>query len=194
MNWITTPETRNQRIKPQHLVKGPCIKRHQGHVLPQSFIFNSVCGERRPGLLTWPYWERPSELWRTKTFPKRGRWRSYHKALRGKNCPLPTALPLFVPLLPRHGPHISHENHDIAFKYGQNQNTAGKMKEGKAGQPSIPSQSPHTPKFWLCHKGRVNQDKWGRHYHGMVFTTRKMLRVTIAFALMTAFGFVLFYK
>lgn len=53
-------------------------------------------------------------------------------------------------------PSALHENPDVAFKYCPNKTTAGKMKKGKAGQTNIPSQSPHVPKFWLCHKGRVN--------------------------------------
>lgn len=40
-------------------------------------------------------------------------------------------------------PSALHENQDVAFKCCPNQNTAGKMKEGKAGQPYIPSQIPH---------------------------------------------------
>ena len=53
-------------------------------------------------------------------------------------------------------PSALQENNDVAFMYCPNQNTAGKRKEGKAGQPSIPSQSPPEPKSWLCHRRRVN--------------------------------------
>lgn len=62
----------------------------------------------------------------------------------------------FYPCMDHIYPSALHENHDVAFKYCPNQKRAGKMKEGKAGQPSIQSQNPHAPKFCLWHKGRVN--------------------------------------
>lgn len=54
-------------------------------------------------------------------------------------------------------PVHSMKNQDVAFKCCPNQNTAGKMKEGRKGRTTLhPKPKSSWPKFCLCHKGRVN--------------------------------------
>lgn len=114
-----------------------------------------MCGGRSPGLLTWNI-SLGKAIPLGKILPVRGRWRSCSKALREIIVPFPQQGLYLSSFYPDVDPSALHENQNVAFKCCPNQNTAGNMKEGKAGQPCNPSQSPHAPKFCLCHKGRVN--------------------------------------
>lgn len=100
------------------------------------------------------WWRGPAEVEMTKIFPVRGRWRSY-------NNPSEESIVLFqyhiltsssFPLCMDHvDPSALHENHCVDSRYCPSQNTSGKMREGKAGQPAPRAKV----LLHLSYKGRV---------------------------------------